>query len=145
MKAIVQEPFGPQGSSSSWTPTHPRSGPTTCWSACTPPPSTPTTGRSCGAIPASPGSWKQWDPPIPSLAWPGSTGRNSDTPHRNAVRVHDLLPNSALLTVDGVGHGALLFSSCAQDATAQYLLTEAVPPPGTVCGQDLAPFDQPPA
>ena len=66
------------------------------------------------------------------------------TPHRNAVRVHDLLPNSALLTVEGVGHGALLLSSCAQAATAQYLLTGAVPPPGTLCRQDLAPFDQPP-
>jgi pimeloyl-ACP methyl ester carboxylesterase len=67
------------------------------------------------------------------------------TPYRNAVLVHDLLPNSALLTVDGVGHGALLLSSCAQDATAQYLLTAALPPPGTVCAQDLGPFDKPPA
>jgi pimeloyl-ACP methyl ester carboxylesterase len=67
------------------------------------------------------------------------------TPYGNAVHVHDLLPNSALLTVDGVGHGALPLSSCASDATAQYLLTGAVPPPGTACGQDLAPFDQPPA
>jgi len=67
------------------------------------------------------------------------------TPYRNAVRVHDLLRNSALLTVDGVGHGALLFSSCARDATAKYLLTGALPPPGAVCAQDLGPFDQPPA
>ena len=59
--------------------------------------------------------------------------------------MHDLLPNSALLNVDGVGHGALPFSSCAQLATAQYLLTGAVPVLGTVCPQDLAPFDQPPA
>jgi hypothetical protein len=29
------------------------------------------------------------------------------TPYRNAVVVHDLLPNSTLLTVDGVGHGAV--------------------------------------
>jgi pimeloyl-ACP methyl ester carboxylesterase len=67
------------------------------------------------------------------------------TPYRNAVLVHDLLPNSALLTVDGVGHGALLLSSCAQDATAQYLLTGALPPPGTVCAQDRAAFEEPPA
>ena len=74
-----------------------------------------------------------------------STRYDPATPHRNAVRVHDLLLNSALLNVDGVGHGALPFSSCAQLATAQYLLTGAVPVLGTVCPQDLAPFDQPPA
>jgi pimeloyl-ACP methyl ester carboxylesterase len=63
------------------------------------------------------------------------------TPHRNAVRVHDLLPGSALVTVDGVGHGALQLSSCAMAATAQYLLSGAVPPAGTVCGQDFTPLD----
>ena len=74
-----------------------------------------------------------------------NTRFDAGTPHRNAVRVHDLLPNSALLTVDGVGHDALATSSCAMDLTAQYLLTRATPPAGTVCPQDLDPFDQPPA
>ena len=67
------------------------------------------------------------------------------TPYRNAVRVHDLLPNSALVTVDGVGHGAFWLSSCASTAMTQYLLTGPVPPAGTVCAQDLGPFDQPAA
>jgi hypothetical protein len=59
------------------------------------------------------------------------------------VEVHDLLPRSALLTVDGVGHGAIDSSSCAKQVTAQYLLTGATPPAGTVCPQDRAPFDPP--
>ncbi len=73
------------------------------------------------------------------------TTRHDPAPHQNAVGVHDLLPGSALLTVDGVGHPALFSSSCAMDLTAQYLLTGATPPEGTVCPQDLDPFPQPPA
>ncbi|SET70605.1 alpha/beta hydrolase [Geodermatophilus poikilotrophus] len=63
------------------------------------------------------------------------------TPYRNAVAVHNLLPNSTLLTVDGVGHGALPASSCAASLATQYLLTGATPPAGTVCTQDRAAFD----
>ena len=50
----------PRTSSSSWTSTSPRSVRTTSWSACTPPPSTPTTGTSCAATRTSPGSWERW-------------------------------------------------------------------------------------
>jgi hypothetical protein len=57
------------------------------------------------------------------------------------VRVHDLLSGSALLTVDGVGHGAYGLSSCATDLVVQYLLTGAVPAPGTECPADLVAFD----
>jgi pimeloyl-ACP methyl ester carboxylesterase len=75
-----------------------------------------------------------------------ATRYDPNTPYRNAVRVHQLLPNSALLTVDGVGHAVELpTSSCAAAATTRYLLTGATPPPGTVCGQDFTPFDQPAA
>jgi pimeloyl-ACP methyl ester carboxylesterase len=63
------------------------------------------------------------------------------TPYRNAVAVADLLPNSTLLTVDGVGHWAVRGSSCAASLMAQYLLTGATPPAGTVCTQDRAAFD----
>src|SRR3954466_1300895 len=74
-----------------------------------------------------------------------ATRYDPNTPYRNAVRVHELLPNSALLTVDGVGHAAeLLTSSCAAAATTQYLLTGATPPPGTVCQQNQGPFDPAP-
>jgi pimeloyl-ACP methyl ester carboxylesterase len=74
-----------------------------------------------------------------------STRYDPGTPHRNAVRVHELLPNSALVTVDGVGHDVLATSSCARQLTAQYLLTGVTPPEGTVCPQDLEPFPLPPA
>jgi hypothetical protein len=57
------------------------------------------------------------------------------------VAVADLLPNSTLLTVDGVGHGAVGASSCAASLMSQYLLTGATPPAGTVCTQDRAAFD----
>jgi len=74
-----------------------------------------------------------------------STRHDPATPYRNAVEVHDVLAHSALLTVDGVGHVAIESGSCAKRVTAQYLLTGALPPPGTVCAQDRAPFDPPPA
>ncbi|MGY1622484.1 alpha/beta hydrolase [Geodermatophilus sp. SYSU D00965] len=63
------------------------------------------------------------------------------TPYRNAVAVHDLLPNSTLLTVDGVGHTSLGRSTCAASLTSQYLLTGATPPAGTVCAADHGAFE----
>ncbi|MGR7027471.1 alpha/beta hydrolase [Geodermatophilus sp. URMC 62] len=72
-----------------------------------------------------------------------ATRHDPATPYGNAVRVHDLLPNSTLLTVDGVGHPALLSSSCALQLTSRYLLTGATPAAGTVCPQDQGPFDPP--
>jgi hypothetical protein len=57
--------------------------------------------------------------------------------------VDALLPNSALLLVDGWGHTTLGLSTCAQWYSEQYLIAQAVPPPGTVCPQDVDPF--PPA
>jgi pimeloyl-ACP methyl ester carboxylesterase len=66
------------------------------------------------------------------------------TPYRNAVTAHRLLPHSALLTVDAVGHTSLFASTCATRLTAQYLLTGATPPAGTVCRQDTGPFDTAP-
>jgi pimeloyl-ACP methyl ester carboxylesterase len=66
------------------------------------------------------------------------------TPYRNAITVHRLLPHSALLTVDGVGHTSLFASTCATALTAQYLLTRATPSPSTVCRQDTGPFDTAP-
>ncbi|SDN26115.1 alpha/beta hydrolase fold [Geodermatophilus siccatus] len=67
------------------------------------------------------------------------------TPYRNAVVVDDLLPNSTLLTVDGVGHTSFGTSSCAASLTSQYLLTGATPPAGTVCTQDRGALDPVPA
>ena len=61
------------------------------------------------------------------------------------MAVANLLPNSPLLTVDGDGRWAVRGSSCASSLKAQYLLTGATPPTGTVCTQDRAAFDPVPA
>lgn len=72
-----------------------------------------------------------------------NTRHDPATPYRNAVHVHQLLPNSALLTVNGVGHGGLLSSACAMNVATRYLLTGNLPRPATVCTQDREPFDNP--
>jgi pimeloyl-ACP methyl ester carboxylesterase len=66
------------------------------------------------------------------------------TPYRSAVKVHRLLPNSSLVTVNDVGHGAM-FNSCASAAVTRYLLSGATPAAGTVCPADAAPFAPEPA
>jgi pimeloyl-ACP methyl ester carboxylesterase len=62
------------------------------------------------------------------------------TRYEGAVIAHDLLPNSALLTVDAWGHTSLFTSACADAAIAAYLISVATPAPGTVCDQDLVPW-----
>lgn len=62
------------------------------------------------------------------------------TRYEGALIAHDLLPNSALLTVNSWGHTSLFTSACADRAIASYLLTQATPAPGTVCTQDLVPW-----
>jgi pimeloyl-ACP methyl ester carboxylesterase len=65
------------------------------------------------------------------------------TRYEGAVVVHNLLPNSALLTVHGWGHTSLFLSHCADEAIARYLVDRATPAPGTVCEQDHIPFTAP--
>lgn len=62
------------------------------------------------------------------------------TRYEGAVIAHDLLPNSALLTVDSWGHSSLFQSACADEAIAAYLISVATPAPGTVCTQDRVPW-----
>jgi pimeloyl-ACP methyl ester carboxylesterase len=62
------------------------------------------------------------------------------TRYEGAVIAHNLLPNSALLTVDSWGHTSLFTSACADAAIAAYLISIATPAPGTVCNQDLVPW-----
>ncbi len=66
------------------------------------------------------------------------------TPYQGAVTVHDLLPNSALLTVDGWGHGSITMSTCALMTELNYLITGATPPEGARCAADVVPFAGPP-
>ncbi len=62
----------------------------------------------------------------------GSTG-DPATPYSGAVHVAKELGNAVLLTRNGPGHTAYLFSSCVRNWTDRYLMTTAVPPRGTIC------------
>jgi pimeloyl-ACP methyl ester carboxylesterase len=62
------------------------------------------------------------------------------TRYQGAVTVHGVLPNSALLTVNGWGHTSLFLSVCADAVIADYLLEMTTPAEGTTCNQDVVPF-----
>ena len=100
----------------------------------------------------------------PCVGWPGAAPDrylgpfNAATPHpvlvvgnqfdpatryEGAVTVHELLPNSSLLTLHAWGHTSLLLSQCATVAVTSYLLTGVPPPSGTLCEQDFVPFTIP--
>ncbi len=63
------------------------------------------------------------------------------TRYEGAEILDVLLPNSALLTVEGWGHTSLFLSACADAAVSHYLLDGTPPAAGTVCYQDIGPFD----
>jgi pimeloyl-ACP methyl ester carboxylesterase len=65
------------------------------------------------------------------------------TRYQGAVTASSLLPNSRLLTVHGWGHTSLFLSQCADAVQTRYLVDLALPPAGTVCGQDHVPFSGP--
>ena len=62
------------------------------------------------------------------------------TPYGGAQHTHSLLPNSALLTLEGWGHTSLFLSSCVDQAVSSYLLTSKIPDIGASCQQDATPF-----
>ena len=62
------------------------------------------------------------------------------TRYQDAESTAAMLPGARLLTVNGWGHTSLFISSCADDYTATYLLTGALPPRGAVCQVDHIPF-----
>ncbi len=72
-----------------------------------------------------------------------STRYDPATPYDGALALHEELPNSALLTVEGWGHTTPLLSVCADDIVTQYLLTKEVPAEEMTCEQDFAPFATP--
>jgi pimeloyl-ACP methyl ester carboxylesterase len=65
------------------------------------------------------------------------------TPYEGALKAHSLLPNSALLTLEGWGHTSLLLSSCVDQAVYRYLVTSRTASPEASCQQDVAPFVNP--
>lgn len=83
----------------------------------------------------------------PWTADPGITvllvGNTHDpsTPFSNTQSMAALLPRTSVLTVEGYGHTMLLNpSSCGSQYEAAYLIDGTLPPAGTVCQQDAAPF-----
>lgn len=74
-----------------------------------------------------------------------STEFDPATPYSGAKAVARLLPNSRLVTVAGWGHTTPGLSVCADNITAAYLLTGALPKTDTLCQQDYLPFSLPSA
>lgn len=65
------------------------------------------------------------------------------TPYQDAVAMAHDLADARLVTVDGFGHSALGNpSSCVNAIESAYFVTGALPPAGTVCRQDQAPFSR---
>lgn len=62
------------------------------------------------------------------------------TRYEDAVSTSKILGRARLLTVSGWGHTSLFTSSCADAKASAYLLTGALPAPGTVCAPDTVPF-----
>ncbi|MGB7980033.1 MAG: alpha/beta hydrolase, partial [Candidatus Nanopelagicales bacterium] len=65
------------------------------------------------------------------------------TNYQGAVSAASLLPNSRLVSSDSWGHTAYGTSACVTGSVDRYLLTGAVPKPGTKCTGDVAPFTEP--
>jgi TAP-like protein len=68
------------------------------------------------------------------------------TPLSNAALIVRTLASARLLTVAGYGHvlGGVP-SACANDYITGYFVDGTLPPEGTVCRQDIAPFATDPA
>ena len=63
------------------------------------------------------------------------------TPHRNAVRMNEVLPGSRLVTVEGWGHTARdTRSACANSILERYLVDGKLPAPGITCQPGIVPF-----
>ncbi len=95
-------------------------------------------------------SFPSWDPDRYVGPWDAHTANpvliastlyDPATPISGAEVARSLLPNSGLLLVDGWGHTTLGISSCASFLSEQYLVTQELPPDGTVCPQDFNPFE----
>ena len=62
------------------------------------------------------------------------------TRYEGALTVHELMADSALLTVNGWGHTSGFMSRCADEHIARYLIELRTPAAGTACEQDVPPF-----
>jgi pimeloyl-ACP methyl ester carboxylesterase len=84
------------------------------------------------------GPWNR--PTASTILVLGNTG-DPVLPYQNSMAMSRDLAHARLLTVDGYGHTeASNPSTCATDDEIRYLLTGALPPPRTVCKQNVTPF-----
>jgi len=84
------------------------------------------------------GPWADPQPATPLVI----TGNAHDpaTPHSGAVALHDLMPGSRLVTLNGWGHGAIGESECVSNIWTAYLVDQTLPADGRVCRPDKALF-----
>ncbi len=83
-----------------------------------------------------------WNRPTPNAVLLIGNTHDPSTPYKNSVGMSRELARARLLTVEGYGHTVLLNpSQCAQRYEDDYLLNLSVPPNGTVCNQDMQPFE----
>jgi pimeloyl-ACP methyl ester carboxylesterase len=84
------------------------------------------------------GPWNR--PTANTILLLGNTG-DSALPYEDSVAMSRDLARARLLTVDGYGHTeAGNPSTCALNYEISYMLTGALPPTGTVCQENQAPF-----
>ncbi|HYY23024.1 MAG TPA: alpha/beta hydrolase, partial [Thermoleophilaceae bacterium] len=117
-------------------------------------------GRFAFRRSGSVGPWWSWSSE-PCASWPATAAEryvgpwdrthnpvlvigntyDPNTPYRGARAMTRQLSRARLLTVDGYGHTELLNpSTCANRYASRYLIDRVLPPKGTRCKQDQAPF-----
>ena len=70
-----------------------------------------------------------------------NTTHDPATPLSEAVTLQKALANARLLEIEGYGHAdAAVPSTCALRFVSDYFIDGNLPPKGTVCQQDWAPF-----
>ena len=87
-----------------------------------------------------------WDVPTANPVLLINTTHDPATPLRSAAVMARTLARARLLTVAGYGHGlGGVPSTCVNEYMAGYFVDGTLPPEGTVCRQDVAPFTAGPA
>jgi pimeloyl-ACP methyl ester carboxylesterase len=82
-----------------------------------------------------------WNKPTASPILVINNTYDPATPYSEAVTMAKTLANARLLTIDGYGHAdAAVPSTCADAYVSAYFIDGTLPPKGTVCKQDTAPF-----
>lgn len=85
-----------------------------------------------------------WDRPTANPILVIGNTFDPSTPYEGSIAMARLLARARLLTVDGFGHTTLLNpSDCANRHESAYLIDGTLPPKGTVCRQNVAPFAGP--